>query len=276
MATARRPLTWLDDRTPLPPAGTALGADTEAPGLVAAGGRVTPARLEEAYRGGIFPWFGPGEPALWWSPDPRMVLATGEFRLSPSLKKTLRRFLRTPGCEIRFDHGVRQVIEACAAQPRPGQDGTWIVPAIVEAYSAWARAGRVHSAETWVDGRLVGGLYFVQMGRMAYGESMFSRAADASKIALAALVAAARRRGIAWIDCQQNTRHLASLGARERPRDAFLSHLATAVAQPAPTAWAYDEADWAWLPGWLPGPPKTPAAPTPPEPPPMPGPDTDA
>jgi leucyl/phenylalanyl-tRNA---protein transferase len=244
-------LRWIDDGQPLPHASAALGPGTEAPGLVAAGGSLTPARLEEAYRGGIFPWYSAGQPVLWWSPDPRMVLPVAEFRLSHSLRKTLRRFLRTPGCEIRFDHDLRRVIGECARTPRDGQDGTWIVPALLEAYCAWGAMGHVHSVETWVQGRLVGGLYLVQMGRMAWGESMFAHATDASKLALAALVAACRRRGIAWIDCQQNTRHLASLGAREVPRDAFLAHVQAATARASgaegPPAWTYDPADWALL-----------------------------
>jgi leucyl/phenylalanyl-tRNA---protein transferase len=240
-------LRWIDDTQPLPHPSTALGPGTEAPGLVAAGGSVTPARLDEAYRAGIFPWYSPGQPVLWWSPDPRMVLPVAEFRLAPSLRKTLRRFLRTPGCEVRFDHDVRGVIGACAHTPREGQDGTWIVPAMVEAYCEWAALGHVHSAETWVQGRRVGGLYAVQIGRMVYGESMFSHATDASKIALAALVAACRRHGIAWIDCQQNTRHLGSLGAREVPRDAFLAHVARASGAEGPRQWTYDPADWGLL-----------------------------
>ncbi len=240
-------LRWIDDEQPLPHPSAALGPGTEAPGLVAAGGRVTPARLLEAYRAGIFPWYSPGQPVLWWSPDPRMVLPVAAFTLSHSLKKTIRRFLRTPGCEIRFDHGLRAVIEACARTPREGQDGTWIVPEMIDAYVAWGAMGHVHSVETWVQGRLVGGLYLVQVGRMAYGESMFSHATDASKLALAALVAACRRHGIVWIDCQQNTRHLASLGAREVPRDAFLAHVARASGEKGPPAWTYDPSDWALL-----------------------------
>jgi leucyl/phenylalanyl-tRNA--protein transferase len=240
-------LRWIDDSQALPSATLALGPGTEAPGLVAAGGSVTPARLEEAYRGGIFPWYSPGQPVLWWSPDPRMVLPVAEFRLTHSLKKTIRRFLRSPGCHVRFDHDLRRVIGECAQTPREGQDGTWIGPAMLEAYCDWHRQGRVHSVETWVDDQLVGGLYLVQIGRMAFGESMFSHATDASKIALAALVAACRRHGISWIDCQQNTRHLASLGAREVPRDAFLAHVARASGAPGPAAWTYDEADWALL-----------------------------
>ena len=240
-------LSWIDDSLPLPPASSALGDDSDAPGLVAAGGRVTPQRLEEAYRMGIFPWYSGGQPVLWWSPDPRMVLPVAQFKLSPSLRKTLRRFLRTPGCAIRFDSDLPAVMRACAHTPRDGQDGTWIVPAMVEAYTDWHHAGRVHSAETWVDGQMVGGLYFVNIGRMCFGESMFSRRSDASKLALAALVAACRARGIPLIDCQQNTGHLASLGAHEVSRTAFLQHLACTVGERGPADWTYDEAHWAWL-----------------------------
>ena len=243
-------LIWIDDDTPLPPASQALGAGSDAPGLVAAGGRITPARLEEAYRRGLFPWYGPGQPVLWWSPDPRMVLPVAEFKLSQSLKKTLRRFLRTPGCELRFDSALRQVIEACAQAPRAGQSGTWIVPAVLDAYVAWHRAGRVHSVEAWADGTLVGGLYFVAIGRMCFGESMFARRTDASKIALAALVAACRARGVSLIDCQQNTGHLASLGAREIPRQAFEAHLALSLNAPEPVEWTYDETAWGHLGLW--------------------------
>ncbi|MDP1647057.1 MAG: leucyl/phenylalanyl-tRNA--protein transferase [Rubrivivax sp.] len=240
-------LTWIDDTTPLPPARLALGPDSDAPGLVAAGGHVTPARLHEAYRKGIFPWYGAGQPVLWWSPDPRMVLPVADFRVSHSLRKTLRRFLRTPGCEVRFDSAFRRVIEACAQAPRPGQDGTWIVPSVLEAYVAWHQAGAVHSAETWVDGELVGGLYFVAIGRMCFGESMFAHRSDASKIALAALVTACRARAIPLIDCQQNTGHLSSLGAREMSRQLFEAHLAQTLDAVPPRDWSYDGLDWTWL-----------------------------
>jgi len=245
-------LHWIDDHTPLPPPHVALGADTEAPGLVAAGGSVTVPRLEEAYRSGIFPWYGPTPPALWWSPDPRMVLPVAGFRVSHSLKKTLRRFLRTPGCEVRFDSAFERVIQACASTPREGQDGTWIVADMVRAYTAWHRAGRVHSAETWVDGHLVGGLYFVSVGTMCFGESMFAHRTDASKIALAAFVAACCARGVTLIDCQQNTEHLASFGAHEIPRADFLAHLARNVGAVAPANWSYDESAWALLPALRP------------------------
>jgi leucyl/phenylalanyl-tRNA---protein transferase len=240
-------LAWIDDTTPLPPPSRALGPDSDAPGLVAAGGRVTPARLEEAYRQGIFPWYGRGQPVLWWSPDPRMVLPVAEFKLARSLRKTVAKFIRTPGCEVRVDHALRTVIEACAQTPREGQDGTWILPAMVDAYVAWHRAGRVHSFETWIDGRLAGGLYGVAIGRMFYGESMFAHRTDASKIALAALVCFAREHGITLIDCQQNTPHLASLGAREIARPAFERHLQQATAAAEIADWTYDPALWCRL-----------------------------
>ncbi len=262
MSRAMPELTWLDSDEPLPPTHTALGPGSHAPGLLAAGGRLTLPRLEEAYRQGVFPWFSPGQPVLWWSPDPRMVLPTAQFHLTHSLKKTLRRFLRTPGCELAFDRNFPAVIQACAQTPREGQDGTWIVPTIVQAYTAWHQAGRVHSAETWVDGELVGGLYFVAIDNMVFGESMFAHRTDASKLALAALVAACRARGVPLIDCQQNTGHLASMGGREIRRTEFEQHLAQhvqpyALRQPAkytplergapaaaPSAWTYDPAHW--------------------------------
>lgn len=242
---------WIDERTPLPRPGSVA---EELPGLVAAGGLLTPARLEEAYRQGLFPWFSAGQPVLWWSPDPRMVLKVADFKLQRSLRKTLQRFLRTPGCEIRFDHAFPAVMQGCSATPREGQDGTWIVPSVIAAYCAWHRAGRAHSVETWVDGHLAGGLYFVSIGRMVFGESMFSHRTDASKLALAALVAACRARGVDWIDCQQHTGHLASMGAREVPRDDFARHVSLAQGRGDIADWSYDAAHWAMLdPRLLPG-----------------------
>jgi leucyl/phenylalanyl-tRNA--protein transferase len=242
-------IAWLadDDTSPLPPTSQALGLDSDAPGLLAAGGRLTVERLVEAYRRGVFPWYTQGQPVLWWAPDPRMVLFTAEFRLHRSLKKTLRAFLATPGCELRFDSAFERVIAECAGTPREGQRGTWIVPALRRAYTEWHQAGAVHSVETWVDGRLVGGLYGVNLGRMFFGESMFSHATDASKIALAGLVAFCRAEGIEMIDCQQATAHLASLGAREIPRAEFEAHVARVSGARPPARWSYDAAHWARL-----------------------------
>ena len=238
---------WIDDDDPLPPTQAALGPDSDAPGLLAAGGSLSPQRLEQAYRRGVFPWFGPGQPVLWWSPDPRMVLPVADFKVSRSLGKTLRRFVRSPACEVRIDSAFARVIEACARTPREGQSGTWIVPAMVAAYTEWHAQGRVHSVETWVGGRLAGGLYCVVVGRMVFGESMFAWATDASKVALAALVAFCRARGVAWIDCQQNTGHLASLGAHEVPREAFERHVTRASGEPEIVDWTYDPRMWLQL-----------------------------
>ena len=239
---------WLrgaDD--PLPEAGLALGRASEAPGLVAAGGELDPKRLAEAYSKGIFPWYSKGQPILWWSPDPRMVLLPAEFRIARSLKKTIRRFMATPGCEVRIDSAFGRVIGACATTPRGGESGTWIVPEMIAAYLAWHREGQAHSVETWIDGELAGGLYGVSLGRMFFGESMFALRTDASKIALAALVAFCRARGIETIDCQQRTVHLASFGGRELPRGEFMQRLGTALAMPAVVDWTYDLSLWRQL-----------------------------
>jgi leucyl/phenylalanyl-tRNA--protein transferase len=241
-------LTWIDDESqPLPTSDQALNDDEGMPGLAAVGGELTPTRLEEAYRKGLFPWFSEDQPVLWWSPDPRMALPVADFKLSQSLRKTLRRFAREPGCEVRVDSAFDAVIQACAQAPRTGQSGTWIVSAMVEAYSLWHRLGRVHSVETWVDGRLVGGLYGVAIGRMFFGESMFAHASDASKVALAALVCLCREHGVPLIDCQQNTRHLASLGAREMSRQDFDTHLRKVLAQPDIENWTYHSSLWRHL-----------------------------
>ena len=239
---------WLHGAAdPLPHAEQALGPGSEAPGLVAAGGDLDPRRLREAYSKGIFPWYSPGQPVLWWSPDPRMVLLPAEFKLSRSLRKTLRRFVAAPGCEVRVDSAFRQVITACATTPRDGEAGTWIVREMIDAYCAWHAEGATHSVETWIEGELVGGLYGVALGRMFFGESMFAHRTDASKIALAALIAFCRARGIETIDCQQRTEHLASFGARELPRSAFLGRLQAALALHPPTDWTYDLCLWRQL-----------------------------
>jgi leucyl/phenylalanyl-tRNA---protein transferase len=238
---------WIDDDEPLPPTSQALGPDGDWPGLLAIGGGLNPTRLHEAYSRGVFPWFSPGQPVLWWSTDPRMVLRTDEFKLSRSLRKTIKRFVGTPGCEIRIDHDLERVMRECADAERDGRRGTWIVDEMVRAYTAWHQLGAVHSVETWIDGELAGGLYCVNLGRMVYGESMFARRTDASKIALAALVSWCRREAIEMIDCQQATAHLASLGAKEVARAAFEAHLARVVPLSAPRDWTYDRAHWVGL-----------------------------
>ncbi len=239
-----RRLPWLEPGDALPDPSTAWGEADPVPGLLAAGGALDVPTLVQAYGHCVFPWFSEDQPILWWSPDPRMVLATAEFRLHRSLRKTLQAFIAQPArCEIRIDHDFDRVIRACSQAPREGQAGTWIVPDMIAAYGALHRAGHAHSVETWIDGELAGGLYCVALGRAVFGESMFARRTDASKIALAALVAFCRRHGIAKIDCQQNTAHLASLGAREMARQRFCEHVAGAREEPGPV-WEFDPVYW--------------------------------
>jgi leucyl/phenylalanyl-tRNA--protein transferase len=202
-------------------------------GLLAAGRDLSAGRLLEAYAQGIFPWFSDGQPVLWWSPDPRMVLFIDEFKISRSLAKTLRRLRAEGRWRVTKDAAFERVMRECAA-PRPDQDGTWITDGIVAAYCALHALGLAHSVEVWSDDALIGGLYGVGIGRMFYGESMFARATDASKVALSALVSMLREADFRVIDCQQNTRHLASLGAREIGRSAFLRLVSTLTALPAP------------------------------------------
>jgi leucyl/phenylalanyl-tRNA--protein transferase len=245
---------WLrgpDD--PLPDTTAALPLGSDAPGLLAAGGKPTPQRLAEAYSKGIFPWYSEGQPVLWWSPDPRMVLLTDEFRLSRSLRKTVKRFAASANCELRIDSAFRRVITACAQTKRDGQDGTWIVPDMIEAYCDWHALGRAHSFETWIDGELVGGLYGIGLGRMFFGESMFAHRTDASKIAFAALVCFCREYRVPMIDCQQHTGHLASMGARELRRPDFEARLTRSLGEPPITEWFYDLRQWRHLDSAGPG-----------------------
>lgn len=246
MQPPRFNLPWLEPGDAFPPVETALGLGSDAVGLLAAGGALDVATLTTAYAHGIFPWYSTGQPILWWSPDPRMVLQVAHFKLHRSLRKTLSKFSYTPGCEIRIDHDFAAVIAACAQSPREGQAGTWIVPEMVAAYCQLHAAGHAHSVETWVDGKLVGGLYCTNVGGAVFGESMFSRASDASKIALCALVALCRAHGVAQIDCQQNTAHLASLGAAEMPRQQFCIAVANAAQQPRPV-WYFEPQHWAHI-----------------------------
>ena len=197
------------------------GAMRDPDGLLAAGGDLGSPRLLAAYRRGIFPWFGPGQPILWWSPDPRCVLFPGAFHAS----RRLRRELRGSDAEIRFNTCFDGVVAACA-EPRPGQDGTWIVPEMMAAYSRLHREGWAHSIEVWQQDALIGGLYGVVIGRAMFAESMFSRRSNASKYALYALSQLLKARDFAVIDCQVMSRHLTTLGAVPLPRARFAGILA--------------------------------------------------
>ena len=204
-------------------------ASPEYGGLLALGGDLSPARILDAYCRGIFPWGTMEGHPLWYSPDPRMVLFPEEMRITRSLRKTLR----LGHYEVRFDSDFAGVIAACAETPRPGQDGTWITPDMAGAYVRLHELGWAHSVETHDEGGLAGGLYGLAIGGMFYGESMFARRTDASKIAFAHLVRHLRENGFGLIDCQMRTEHLASLGAREIPRREFSAIVANLVARPA-------------------------------------------
>ena len=258
-------LPWIEADEPLPLASTAWGVDSRAPGLLAAGLDLSPSRIREAYSKGIFPWFSESQPVLWWSTDPRMVLMGDQFRIHRSFKKTLNAFILNPNCEIRIDSDFKKVIENCALRP-PKTDsskvkaqsnstgtsgtsettGTWIVPQMQTVYAQAHLEGFVHSVETWENNQLVGGLYCVSLGKAVYGESMFSLQKDASKIALAALVAFSIANGIAMIDCQQNTPHLSSLGAAQIPRSRFLELAALAQSE-RPPQWEFSPDYWGLL-----------------------------
>ena len=246
-------LAWVAPGQALPSPQHAL---TDPPGLVAAGMDLSPARLLEAYGQGIFPWYSEGQPVLWWSPDPRMVLFPEEFRISRSLKQSLRRALQRGQWEITLDQAFESVMRACA-EPRPDQDGTWITEDILQAYVGLHDQGLAHSVEVWAhrtespetqntsdtsgsagdfgpSRTLIAGLYGVSLGRVFFGESMFTRVRDASKAALAVLVQQLREWQFAFIDCQQQTAHLSSMGARPIARDRFLHILSQASHLPAP------------------------------------------
>lgn len=218
---------WLEPDAPFPPVHTALSRPN---GLLAASASLSADQLIAAYRLGIFPWYSQGDPVLWWCPEPRMVLPTAEFHASRSLRKTLRALARDGSRELRLDRDFQAVMRCCAA-PRVNQDGTWISEEIITAYCELARRDLAHSVELWEGDQLVGGIYGVSLGRMFFGESMFSRVRDGSKIALATLVAILSREQVPVIDCQQRTLHLASLGAREVPRREFCRHVAQFAAQ---------------------------------------------
>ena len=212
-------------------------------GLLAIGSNLSTARLLDAYLNGIFPWGTVEGYPLWYSPDPRMVLFPDEFRLTRSLRQTLR----GRDYEVRFDSNFPAVIAGCAATPRPGQDGTWISVEMMEAYIRLHELGWAHSVEVYVEGDLTGGLYGLAIGRMFYGESMFSRRSNVSKIAFAHLVRYLQAHDFGMIDCQMRTEHLVSLGGREIPRTDFLARLHELTRGPHPRQrWANDGLDLNW------------------------------
>jgi leucyl/phenylalanyl-tRNA--protein transferase len=217
-------IAWLqktDPATALPPTARAL---TEPNGLLAVGGALTPEWLVHAYRHGVFPWYSADQPILWWAPDPRAILVPAEFRVSRSLARSIR----NRGYATRIDAAFEAVVEACAG-PRRGGAGTWITDDMRDAYVELHRRGLAHSIETWKEGRLVGGLYGVAIGRVFFGESMFTRERDASKVALERLARECLRLDVALIDCQLPSPHLASLGSRNLPRRDFEARLAGLV-----------------------------------------------
>ncbi|MHB1676927.1 MAG: leucyl/phenylalanyl-tRNA--protein transferase [Sulfuriferula sp.] len=224
-------LPYLSTTMEFPPVTRALQKPA---GLLAAGGDLSVQRLILAYKRGIFPWFNPGQPILWWSPDPRMVLFPQELHVPHSLVRVMRK----QHYEIRTDTAFREVMEACA-EPRAGQDGSWIAPAMIEAYTALHSLGVAHSIETWIDGKLAGGLYGVALGRIFYGESMFAWISDASKIAFVHLVRQLQQWQFELIDCQMNTAHLARFGAVEIPRSEFMRFIENGVNLSAPV-WRFD------------------------------------
>ena len=227
----RLPLLPADLRGPFPPAETAR---REPDGLLAMGGDLSPERLLNAYAHGIFPWYSRGEPILWWSPDPRMVLRTDEVRLSTRFRRGLRHSAWT----VHADGDFPAVIDACRTAPRPGQDGTWITTEMRAAYVALHRLGHAHSVEVRDGDRLVGGIYGVAIGRMFFGESMFSGESGGSKVALAGLAHWLHADGFPMIDAQVENPHLRRLGARRMPRAAFLAEVTRLVAQASPAgAW---------------------------------------
>ncbi len=235
-------LRWLDDNLteePFPPVDEAMD---EPNGLLAVGGDLSPERLEAAYRNGIFPWYGQGQPILWWSPDPRAVFLPGDLHVS----RTLRRRLRRGEYTVTVDTAFEAVMRGCAA-PREDQDGTWITPEMVAAYTDLHRRGRAHSVEVWVEGRLAGGIYGVALHGAFFGESMYSRVPDASKVAITWLTEQLWHWGFHFLDCQLNNPHLARLGAREISRTEYLRRLRTALTTP------HRGGRWQWDAGFHPG-----------------------
>ena len=205
-------------------------------GLLAYGGDLSPQSLLCAYVKGIFPWYAPNEPILWWSPDPRLILYPGNF----IVRKSFRKVLRNRGFTVCFDQRFDDVIHLCASTPRQGQEGTWIVPEMQKAYTQLHRLGWAHSVEVYLDNKLVGGLYGIAMGKAFFGESMFSQVKDASKVALKALNDVLAKRGYHFIDCQVPTKHLMRLGAQKIARSRFLDELSIALQYPSDRGYWHD------------------------------------
>jgi leucyl/phenylalanyl-tRNA--protein transferase len=212
---------WLGPSDPFPDPQTQSDPDPEVPGLLAVSERIFAGQLERAYRSGIFPWYSVRQPVLWWSPDPRMTLNPADLKISHSLNKSIKQFLDDPQMQLRVDHDFNGLMRACATTERAGQDGTWITHEIIDAYTALHEQGYAHCISIESHSQTIGGLYCVCLGKMVFGESMFSRVKDSSKLALAALCAWCYDHGVTLIDCQQETDHLRSLGAKPITRTAF-------------------------------------------------------
>ena len=232
---------WLGPNDPFPDPRSQPDPDPEVPGLLAVSERIYSGQLERAYRSGIFPWYSDHQPVLWWSPDPRMTLNPANLKISQSLRKTIRACLDDPSLTLRVDHDFSGVMRACATTERPGQDGTWITHEIMDAYTALHEQGHAHCITLEQNQQAIGGLYCVSFGGMVFGESMFSKVRDSSKLALAALCAWCYDHRVTLIDCQQETAHLRSLGAIPIGRSEFLQHVACAIHAPIQGKWVMDK-----------------------------------
>ncbi len=233
------PLPWLEPDDPFPSTASALHDGGELNGLLAASAAVSAKQLMQAYPRGCFPWYSPGQPVLWWAPDPRTVLPVSGYRLSHSTRKWLKQLVRDRRLDIQINVNFAQTMQRCAAAPNRRALGTWITPHMVAAYTELHQQGLAHAIEAWVDGALAGGLYCVAMGHMVFGESMFMQQAGGAKLALAALVALCRAHGLPLIDCQQDTPLLRAHGAVATPRLTFEAQVATLVTRPA-VSWRFN------------------------------------
>ena len=235
-------INWLGPNDSFPNPRFEADPDLSVPGLIAVSERIYPGQLSKAYQLGIFPWYSDNQPVLWWSPDPRMVLKPAKFKCSDSLQKIIRQFCQDAQSQILVDADFGSVIRSCATSARKDQDGTWITHEIMDAYTALHEQGHAHSIAVTEGGQIIGGLYCVSFGNMVFGESMFSRKSNASKIALAALTSWCLHIGVDMIDCQQETAHLHSLGATPIPRQAFLEQLQISINQSnIKHSWTFDK-----------------------------------